>query len=196
MKKLVIFGLSLMALASASADIIAYKVKMRLRVPRVYRNTTSMGYRKVQRQKVTGYVYVDKNDLEDGEPRVWATGFLNETHKVGGQNVSYKALVTDVMWRYIGNNRTGVFKHPNVKIGLDLDPSYNIGADEPDNTLLITLSGYGVSDRHVRGSVTGQIGCGCSAYGHISPTRTVDGKVTDITPLCGTFTMTRVKNVK
>lgn len=44
--------------------------------------------------------------------------------------------------------------------------------------------------------VTGKIGCGCSAYGHKSPTRTVDCRVSDIVPLSGTFTMKRVGTCK
>jgi hypothetical protein len=192
MKKLVIFGLSLMALASASADIIAYRVKMTLKVPRVYKNTTSQGYRKIQTQKIVGYVVVDKNDLESGEPQIKAYGFVNNTHKVGGLKVTYAdTAAMDVMWRYIGNNRTGVFRNTNVRFFLDLNPSYNIGEDEPDNTLLITLAGRGLSEKHIKGNVTGQLGCGCYAYGHVSPTRTVEGKVSDITPLSGTFTMKR-----
>jgi len=179
------------------AETLIYKVTIRLFVPRVYNNMESLGYRKPQWQKITGYMSVDKSDVTGdcsgapGEPSVWSWGFTNNTHKVSGKKVSYAdcAVGTDIMWRYIGDNKTGVFKRPCMRINLDLDPSYNIGDDEPDNTLVIVMSGTGPSDNVIRGSVTGQIGCGCGAYGHISPTRDILGNVSDITPLYGCFTM-------
>lgn len=185
-----------LASGPAIAESISYKVTLRMKVPRVFRNESSQGYRKAQDQTVTGYIRVDKGSPENGEPRVWADGFRNNTHKVGGKCVTYECSVTDVMWHYTGNNRTGVFRSPNVKIGLDMDPSYNIGDDEPDNTLLITLAGFGQSDNVIRGSVAGQIGCGCHEYGHVSPTRNIVGESVDIVPLGGTFTMRRVKESK
>lgn len=43
----------------------------------------------------------------------------------------------------------------------------------------------------IKGSVKGQIGCGCRAYGHLSPTRVwlgfVSDYVVDVAPLYGTF---------
>lgn len=180
----------------AESEVLAYKLTMHLRVPRVYNNTQSLGYRKMQYQTIVGYVIVDKDVTKaeeyTGEPSICAFDFYNKTHKVNNANVTYgDTEATSVMWRYIGSNKTGVFKNTNVKFSLDLDPSYNIGEDEPDNALIITLSGYGTSEKRIKGSVTGQIGCGCKAYGHTSPTRTVTGEVSDITPLYGTFTMKR-----
>lgn len=181
------------------SETLVYKVTMHLHVPRVYNNTQSLGYRKPQRQVIIGYVSVDKDmaaqpDEEgnvSGEPEIYAYSFYNRTHKVAGSQVTYadQSLADDVMWRYIGNNKTGVFKRTCIKFSLDLNPSYNIGADEPDNTLVIQLSGIGKSEKLIRGSVTGQIGCGCFAYGHVSPTRDIQGNVQDITPLYGRFTM-------
>jgi hypothetical protein len=175
------------------AGSVVYRFTMHLYVPRVYNNAHSTGYRKVQKQKIVGYVTLN-NELAEGENepsmRVW--DMKNLTHKVQGEKVWYRSTdAEEVMWRYIGNNGTRVFKKPQVMFSLDLDPSYNIGADEPDNTLLIRLSGRGTSWKYIRGGVTGQIGCGCSAYGHTSPTRTFDCKVSDITPLYGTFKMKR-----
>lgn len=178
----------------AESEVLAYKLTMRLRVPRVYNNTQSLGYRKMQYQTIVGYVIVDKDVTKaeeyTGEPEMSVFRVYNKTHKVNNANVTYgDADATDVMWRYIGSNKTGVFKNTNIKFSLDLNPSYNIGADEPDNALIVTLSGYGTSEKYIKGSVSGQIGCGCMAYGHVSPTRTVEGNVSDITPLYGTFTM-------
>lgn len=181
----------------AHSETLVYRVTMRLYVPRVYNNMQSMGYRKAQWQLIKGYISVNKNgccnDEEEmvTEPEIWSWGFVNNSHKVNGEKVTYRdcAKAENVMWRYIGSNKTGIFKNTCVKFSLDLDPSYNIGDDEPDNTLVIQLSGIGSSETMISGSVTGQIGCGCMAYGHVSPTRDMCGYVRDITPLYGRFTM-------
>ena len=190
------FATLLCMLASAAmAESAVYRITMSLYVPRVYDNTQSLGYRKVQRQTISGYVVVEK-EAGVHEPVVTAMHLVNKTHKVQKANVTYSdADAEDVMWRYIGSNKTGVFRNVQVKFSLDLDPSYNIGADEPDNALIVTLAGRGSSEDSIRGAVTGQIGCGCTAYGHVSPTRTIWGLVSDITPLYGTFTMRRVRSV-
>lgn len=199
-------------LVPTRAETVVYKLTMKLYVPRVYDNTESLGYRKVQQQRITGYIYVDKDapiPVPDGgdeeidgdvevigprEPAISVCNIVNHTHRVQGRNVTYGDVeATDVMWRYIGSNKKGIFRKPQVKFSLDLDPSYNIGADEPDNALIITLSGRGFTEKSIKGGITGQIGCGCTAYGHISPTRTIDWLVNDITPLYGTFNMKRVK---
>lgn len=188
------------------SETLVYKVTMRLYVPRVYDNTQSLGYRKPQWQKIVGYVSVDKDMAsrpdEDGyvsgEPEIYAYSFVNKKHKLSnGEYVTYAdcALGTDVMWRYIGSNAKNVFKTTCVEFSLDLDPSYNIGDDEPDNTLIVQFSGIGSSEKSIRGGVTGQIGCGCSDYGHKSPTRDVLGDVSDITPLYGTFNMKLEKRI-
>ena len=182
---------------SALSETVVYRLTMSIKIPRVYENTQSLGYRKNQVQKIVSYAYVDKSNLEGGEPRIEVYDCINKTHKVGGLYVTYRDVsAQDVMWRYIGSNKTGVFKNTNVRFSLDLDPSYNIGADEPDNTLVIMLSGCGTNEKSINGMVTGQIGCGCRAYGHTSPTRTVDCSVSDIVPLSGTFTMKRVGTCK
>lgn len=180
--------------AKARSETIVYRIIMSLNVPRVYDNMKSLGYRRNQLQKITGYVTVDKELHENEyEPRIEASCFYNKTHKIGGKYVTYyDSVASDVMWRYIGSNRTGLFKNAQIKFNIDLNPSYNIGDDEPDNTLIVQLSGRGATENRIKGSVTGQIGCGCLAYGHVSPTRTVDGRISDITPLYGTFSMTRI----
>ena len=204
MNKKLYYAISALTLAASilypckcSAETLLYKVTMRLYVPRVYDNMQSLGYRKYQWQNITGYLTVDKNLATEeyeqavkSEPTITASGFTNQTHKVNKVKVSYDNTEADsVMWRYIGSNKTGIFKRAGVKFSLDLDPSYNIGADEPDNTLIVDLSGQGGSEKVIKGLVTGQIGCGCKAYGHVSPTRDVSGNVRDITPLFGIFTM-------
>ena len=177
--------------SDANAAKSYYKISMTLKVPRVFNNSDSMGYRKVQSQKIVGYISVDRDSCDEfGEPKMEAIGLVNTSHRISGKRVTYDSAIADeVMWRYVGNNKTDVFKNATIKFGLDLNPSYNIGDDEPDNTLIMTLSGYGFTDRNIRGSVTGQIGCGCTAYGHVSPTRTIEGRIDDIAPVCGVFTM-------
>lgn len=180
-------------LCKLSAETAIYKLTMNLKIPRVYDNAQSLGYRKNQTQRIMAYVDVYKDSLDEGEPLIEVHGCYNRTHKVGGASVTYKdATASGVMWRYIGSNKKMVFKNTNLMFSLDLDPSYNIGADEPDNALIITLSGWGNTERVIKGQVTGQIGCGCTAYGHISPTRTIDCRVSDIVPLSGSFTMRRI----
>lgn len=198
MKNIVLLAFLALASLQALSETYVYKVSMKLYVPRVFDNMQSLGYRKMQWQHVTGYLAVDMDVSDDtgGEPRVWAYDFVNKTHKVLGARVTYSDVwATDVMWRYIGSNKKNVFKKPNIKLSLDLNPSYNIGADEPDNTLVITMAGCGSSDNLIIGRVTGQIGCGCTAYGHVSPTRTVDCRVSDIVPMFGSFTMRLVSRL-
>jgi len=175
----------------ACAGAVTYSVKMTLHVPRVYNNTKSRGYRKYQRQTVKGHLRVTTDGKT--EPQVEAYGFYNATHRVGGVNVRYAGTVTDAIFHAIGNNGTGKFKTASVCLSVDLDPSYNVGIDEPDNALVITMSGKGTAKR-IAGNVAGQIGCGCRAYGHVSPTRIMwTDAVTDIAAVHGTFTMKEAK---
>ena len=178
--------------ASAYTDV--YELKMSLKVPRVYENTGSLGHRKYQQQTVVAQVLVEHAD--GGEPSVSVSCAENRTHKVGGRRVTYAPTEAEgVVWHVLGSNRTGKFRTGSLKFELDLDPSYNVGDDEPDNALILTLAGRGnvSSDGRMErasGSVAGQIGCGCSAYGHVSPTRVLGpfgatGEVVDIAAVHG-----------
>ncbi len=171
----------------ACAGTVTYSVRMTLHVPRVYNNMTSRGCRKYQRQTVKGYLRVTTDGKT--EPQVEAYGFYNATHKSGGRPVQYSVRVDDSIFHAVGSNRTGKFKTASVYFCMDADPSYNIGADEPDNILILHLSGKG-TQKKVSGYVAGQIGCGCWAYGHVSPTRIMwTDVVTDIATVYGVFTM-------
>ena len=168
MKMLTIIAALAPLLASALTDV--YRFRMLLHVPRVYDNMQSAGYRKFQIQRIEGELRVTR--AKGAEPDVEITGLRNRTHKVGGACVTYETTVDGVVWHVIGNNWTGKFNVPSVKFEIDADPSYNVGADEPDNTLILTCAGKGAgSARHLHGYASGQIGCGCYAYGHRSPTR-------------------------
>ena len=173
---------------SASAATAVYDLTMWLKVPRVYDNANSRGKRKYQAQKIVGTLYVE-TDCET-EPTFCVSGLRNKTHKVGGACVTYTTTVEGTpFWHAVGSNATGKFKTASVRIDLDAEPSYNIGdPDEPDNTLLVTLAGSGTAKR-IHGYVSGQIGCGCTAYGHLSPTRIMwTNTPTDIAAVYGRFT--------
>lgn len=164
-----------------------YDLYIDVKVPRVYDNSDSLGYRKYQSQRLQGVLYADA----DG---AYVTGLYNRKHKVGGINVRYTCAVENAEWAIVGNNRTGVFKRPAIYVKLEAVPSY-IGAYEPtdDETLVLTLAGSGTFNR-ISGSVAGTLGCGCSWYGHTSPTRsyfTCD--VVDKAAVYGTFKLKRRK---
>ena len=174
---------------------------MNLKVPRIYDNMASKGYRKLQPQKLVGdlqFIYKD-----DGTTTVRVKNLVNKTHKINGIPISY--VCYDFPYDYheplvvgIGNNKTGKFKQGGAEFAFQADPSYNIGKVDEDNTLILELSGYGTLKgdvlKNLKGSVKGQIGCGCMAYGHISPTRLFLGYLSDyvydVAPLYGTFKAT------
>jgi hypothetical protein len=178
-----------------------YQFKMNLKVPRIYNNSQSLGYRKYQPQTLKGelqFIYRD-----DGKIQVRVKGLYNKTHKISGRNVTY----TCYEWPYddnlidvvaVGNNRTGKFEQGGASFAFVADPSYNIGGVDEDNTLMLELSGVGKIKngvlKNLKGAVRGKIGCGCKAYGHKSPTRLfwafVSSVVVDTAPLYGTFTAT------
>lgn len=124
--------------------------------------------------------YSENGDLCD----VTFTNFVNKTHKLSsGKNVTYTTTLDyDSKWprfNLIGNNKTEKFKTPSVCFAIVAEPSYNIGELDEDNALYITMSGKGSIAspvgyvRILIGKVAGTIGCGCMAYGHVSPTRKI-----------------------
>ena len=172
--------------AEPTTDV--YDFRMRVRVPRIYNNTTSQGQRKWQTQYIYGQMLVDYN-TDDIAPIVTFKNCYNKTHKINGKNVTYlcEQGYDEVVrrWVVMGNNKTGSFKNGSCFFYADFEPSYNIGYDEPDNSLLLYFGGYGnlqkVSSSPCSGAVykvrrwsgycVGTMGCGCRAYGHTSPTR-------------------------
>lgn len=107
--------------------------------------------------------------------------FINKTHVMStGAHVSYKTYLDYTQYprfNAIGSNKTGLFTTPSVCFKIAAEPSYSIGELDEDNALYITLSGFGKTDkkrryvRYISGNVSGTLGCGCTAYGHLSPTR-------------------------
>ena len=159
-----------------------YDFKMVLRVPRVYDNMQSLGSRKYLSQTIKGTLTI--NYYESERPKITISSLTNITHKLSnGKNVTYNCTVNEdqMMTRVnlIGSNKTGLFKTPSVCFYLEADPSYNIGELEEDNSLYVSLSGSGTTKQYkgvriintLRGYVSGTLGCGCTEYGHVSPTR-------------------------
>jgi len=103
---------------------------------------------------------------------------------------------------YIGDNRSNKFSTPALNTSIIAEPSYALSEMNEDNSLYIDLAGYGKSSKYLikqcqvistmSGYVTGTLGCGCSDYGHVSPTRVVgpytfEDLVVDVAPVYGTW---------
>ena len=129
---------------------------------------------------------------------------INKTHKLSnGQNVTYKAILDENGYfpRFcaIGSNKTNRFSTASICFSLAAEPNYNIGEFDEDTSLFVTCSGKGKFNpngklKTVKGYASGTLGCGCMAYGHTSPTRTIgkDGptdNVTDVASVFGTWSM-------
>ena len=188
MKKLTLLCLLPLALLARTTH---YDLTMSLKVPAIVDNSRSLGKRVYKVQKIKGRVVVE-HDRNGGEPSVEFRDMVNRSHKLSnGQYVKYATVVESGGWHAVGNNRTSVFKRPSIFLTIEATPSYAI-ADGEDNTLIVTLAGSGSSAKCIRGYVAGQLGCGCYAYGHVSPTRILGTcTVVDTAAVWGTFTMKR-----
>lgn len=129
---------------------------------------------------------------------------MNKTHKLqDGANVTYTVSIDSDAYfprfNAIGSNKTNEFNTATICLPIVAEPSYNIGELNDDTSLYVTLSGQGklASDGKVKianGYVAGTIGCGCKAYGHISPTRKIGidgptGQVDDVAATYGRWRM-------
>ena len=209
-RNIISFVLALISMVCFSYVTDSYEFKATLRVPRIYDNYYSLGYRRYQSQSIRGVVDVR---YSDGEilPEISFRDFYNKTHKVGGVSVRYDVVVNDEKsyhrLNYIGDNKSGKFKTPTFNAFIEAYPSYAIGEPKEDNSLYLMLSGMGVSKvvgnyrvaRTIKGKVSGTIGCSCSDYGHLSPTRVAgpcgaSEYVDDVSSVFGTFTMRLIGN--
>lgn len=168
-----------------------YDLAMTLKVPVIVDNTQSLGKRVYKTQKIRGRVAV-VHDERGGEPEVVFLELVNKSHRLSnGQYVTYDVSVERVGWHAVGDNGRNVFRKPSVFLTIEATPSYAL-ADGEDNTLIVTLAGGGLSAARISGSVAGQLGCGCYAYGHISPTRIMGTDlVVDTAATWGSFKMKR-----
>ncbi len=200
MKKLILSIIAALVVTSTQAAayqvVDVYNFKMILKVPRVYDNMQSLGYRKYQTQLVTGTLKLAyKSNGKWDRPTVVVSSLVNKSHKLSnGKHVTYDTIIdTDAVYprfNVIGNNKTCVFKKPSVVFAIAANPSYNIGDFVEDNGLYLTLAGSGITRvskadgmyfRRLSGYAAGTIGCGCMAYGHVSPCRVMgfDGPILD-----------------
>lgn len=127
---LLAFAAPLASDAEQVADI--YTFKMSLRVPRVYDNTTSLGYRKYQTQTIVGTMKIIYDAEDDSvSPMVDIVDLVNKTHKINGTKVTYNCYVEeDYEYAFLvglGNNKTETFKYCGIDFSFVADPSYNIG---------------------------------------------------------------------
>ena len=170
--------------AGQTTDV--YDFKMLIQVPRIYDNTHSLGQRKWQAQLICGQMLVNY-DTCSLAPRITFVNCVNRSHKIGNKYVTYLCEEgceeTERRWVVMGNNYTRTFTQGSCYFHAEFNPSYNVGDDEPDNTLLLDFGGrgtlqpvrlakgYALKVRRWTGFCVGMMGCGCRAYGHISPTR-------------------------
>ena len=206
MKILTLLGMLVCAQVCSAAIADEYKFTMRVYVPRIYDNTSSLGYRKYKPQTVKGTLRLTY-ESDTVRPTITITDLVNKSHKINGEYITYTTTVDNGTHVYprinvIGNNKTGVFKTGSIVFYLDANPSYNLGEDVEDNSLLVTVGGKSttkvINGRRViysgSGHLAGTLGCGCTAYGHVSPTRVmgVEGltdDVDDVASVWGRWTM-------
>ena len=154
-----------------------YKLRMRLRVPVIYNNMESQGLRRYRPQVFSGELRIHYGGEGGDEAEISIPALTNMSYKIRNMHVSYKTQITGYpIWSAVGNNKTGVFQKATLSFGIDANPSYNVGDDEPDNTLILTLALVGKQFGRLNGYASGQLGCGCHAYGHVSPTRALGSR--------------------
>lgn len=194
--------------AKEDSSILAedeYAISLTLYVPQVRNNSTSMGTRRIELQRITGMMYVDW--LSNDSYTISFGTLTNKHFKVADRNVTYVGQVeTDTIYpsfTYIGSNQSGIFTKPVLSFYCSLLPSYAIGEVSEDNSFYLYLAGRGTSIqlgggegrvmKRITGNVVGTQGCGCYDYGHKSPTRAagVTGptdRVVDIVSTYGRWT--------
>ena len=168
---------------STIVAVDVYDFKLSLKVPQVFNNTKSTGYRSFKYQRIVGTMYVQW--LEGGGCSFAFSDLKNRDFRVGGAYVTYDGVTNNEMLygrlNWIGNNKTEVFKIPTLCMGVEFRPSYATGEGTEDNSFVLVLSGKGSSGMKRSlgaqvattfwGYASGTQGCGCAAYSHKSPTR-------------------------
>ena len=180
----VVIAYSVRAVSPSSITDV-YTFRMTLHMPRIYDNMESLGYRQYTTDTIRGELHLTYYSDGDDGAVISVTNLVNKSYKIGKSYVTYESTVDEDFIsprvNLIGNNKKNTFKIPSVAFCLICDPSYNIGDIDEDYTLYLLLSGRGTTVtwskkgiqliKTLSGYVTGTMGCGCSAYGHISPTR-------------------------
>ena len=180
-----------------------YDFRAILNVPQVVNNMESQGLRRYERQKIKGTLFVGW--MSDGNFVLGMRDVQNLNFRVGGKSVTYEATVGNeesyTRFNFIGNNRTGQFRTPAISFNVELFPSYALSEANEDNSLYLLFAGKGTSLKkgdafvanYFSGNVSGIQGCGCTDYGHKSPTRVakISGpgeEPEDVVPTFGTWT--------
>ena len=170
----------------------------------MYDNAKSLGRRVYQTQRITGEMLI-RYDMAGELVDIAFAGMTNRTHRLSdGRLLTYPdTRLGDVVYprfNAIGNNKTGKFDTASVCFYFEAEPSYNMGEFDEDNALYVMASGRGVfhpSKKYLRrasGRAAGTFGCGCGAYGDVSPTRRI-GKngatdvVDDVAAVDGTWSI-------
>ena len=193
----------------AISRIDTFELKMKVRVPRVYDNTHSLGYRKYQWQTIVGPMKLVWKDGQD-TPDVEFGTLTNKTHKLSNKkNINYSVMLDEntmySRFNAVGSNMKHQFKTAAINFAIIADPvSYAVWEDpDEDNSLLLTLAGAGniVTKKGITrlnnasGSLAGTLGCGCKEYGHTSPTRVLGENgpicddIDDVAAAYGTWSM-------
>jgi len=175
-------------LAETDCVVDEYDLTICAYIPRIYDNMQSLGSRKYNRQKIVGKLLMCYRD-GTGPAEILIEGLENKTQKLStGAKIVYTVTTGSDMFPtrvvLMGDNKKGKFETPSVMFYMDAEPNYNLGADDPENSLLIVLAGRGTTCKDskyggrrinvVSGYLSGSLGCGCRAYGHVSPTRYAD----------------------
>lgn len=203
--------LGLSSLANQTVDV--YQLTVYLKVPQVVDNSQSLGKREYQRQKITGNLLIYYDNDTSAASAIQLESLVNDTFKVAGQKVRYKAVEDAYIgipqiWNAIGSNKTGIFGKSSICFNAELEPSYALTQANSDNSLMLVFAGTSalVNKKLSRGqkykflkSVTGIVvgtqGCGCHDYGHRSPTRVLGlygptDQAVDIAAVRGTWKAT------
>lgn len=150
MKNVIIFIAAFLTMFSAfSAEVIdIYDFKLQAMVPRTYDNMQSQGYRKYQGQLIVGQMFISYDADMQTRPTISFSELTNVTHKIDGKPITYSCTVNNdgsyagplTRVNLIGDNMSGKFTVPSVCFWLDAEPSYSIGEDDEDNSLLLAFS--------------------------------------------------------
>ena len=160
-----------------------YNLTAALIVPQVLDNSDSKGRRVYRRQMLKGSLLFSYKD--EGDVSLEVQGLSNLTFKVSGACVTYTTSIQPTpiipLLAYIGDNSKVMFNVATTCFYLEALPSYVSSEPDADNSFYLTFSGRGPTTSGIRhgallpktlmGYVAGTQGCGCSCYGHISPTR-------------------------
>lgn len=180
---MVAVAMSMVCPAVGRTVVDVYAFSALLHVPQVINNSDSKGVRVYRTQRLKGELRISYRDSETAE--IELQGTRNMTFKVAGANVTYTTDILDTpiapLLAYIGNNKTSVFKTATICFAMEALPSYVSCEPDSDNSFYLTFAGRGMTTARIRegsclpktfmGNVAGSQGCGCSWYGHVSPTR-------------------------